>query len=395
MAEVAAHLVDRVLPKAAYRQWTLSVPYELRLPMAANPSVLSDVLRRFIQEVFTYKRRRARAHGVLDPKPGAISFVQRFGSILNLHPHFHTSIADGVFAQDEAGRARWVPLDGPIKQDIEHLAHRVSTVVRRYFEQEHACEMAGGAQDDGDLQTLAEAIKRPGLPAQGRSPAARVRDDAALVDGFSLHVGRAIKPDDRHALERMLRYGSRPAFAQSRLSLTASGKVCYRLKRPWHTGQTHITLAPVDFLRRLTSLIPPPRSHLTRFHGAFAPRAKIRRALFALVPGTEAECVEVSPSSTSTSTSTAPSSEEPEDQQDNRCAKRKRMKWATLFGRVFSVDVTRCADPLCGGKAKVIAWITNPDAIEKILVCLDLDSPPLVIAPARAPPQIEMSFSDL
>jgi len=175
MAEVAAHLVDRVLPKAAYRQWTLSVPHELRLPMAANPSVLSDVLRRFIQEVFTYKRRRARAHGVLDPKPGAITFVQRFGSILNLHPHFHTSIPDGVFAQDEAGRARWVPLDGPSKQDIEHLAHRVSIRVRRYFEQEHACEMAGGAQDDGDLQTLAEAIKRPGLPAQDRSPAARVR----------------------------------------------------------------------------------------------------------------------------------------------------------------------------------------------------------------------------
>jgi len=156
---------------------------------------------------------------------------------------------------------RWVPLDGPSKQDIEHLAHRVSIRVRRYFEQEHACEMAGGAPDEnGDLQTLAEAIKRPGLPAQDRSPAARVRDDAALVDGFSLHVGRAINPDDRVAIERMLRYGSRPAFAQSRLSLTESGKVCYRLKRPWHTGQTHITLSPTDFLRRLTSLIPPPRS---------------------------------------------------------------------------------------------------------------------------------------
>jgi len=71
------------------------------------------------------------------------------------------------------------------------------------------------------------------------------------------------------------------------------------------------------------------------------------------------------------------------------------MTWAKLFARVFSVDVTRCTDPLCGGKARVIAWITKPDAIEKILVCLDLDSPPLVIAPARDPPQIEMSFSDL
>jgi len=36
MAEVAAHLVDRVLPKAAYRQWTLSVPHERGLPMLAE-----------------------------------------------------------------------------------------------------------------------------------------------------------------------------------------------------------------------------------------------------------------------------------------------------------------------------------------------------------------------
>ncbi len=87
MAEVAAHLVDRVLPGARYRQWTVSVPYEYRLPMAADPSVLSDVLRRCIAEVFTWKRRQARLQGVIDPKPAAITLTQRFGSVLNLNVH--------------------------------------------------------------------------------------------------------------------------------------------------------------------------------------------------------------------------------------------------------------------------------------------------------------------
>jgi hypothetical protein len=29
-------------------------------------------------------------------------------------------------------------------------------------------------------------------------------------------------------------------------------------------------LDPLDFIARLAALVPPPRVHLTRFHGAFA-----------------------------------------------------------------------------------------------------------------------------
>ena len=36
----------------------------------------------------------------------------------------------------------------------------------------------------------------------------------------------------------MLRYAARPAFAQKRLTLLPSGKICYRLRRPYYTGQT-------------------------------------------------------------------------------------------------------------------------------------------------------------
>jgi len=32
---------------------------------------------------------------------GAISFIQRFGTTLNLHPHFHLVVADGVFEPED------------------------------------------------------------------------------------------------------------------------------------------------------------------------------------------------------------------------------------------------------------------------------------------------------
>ena len=38
MADTAAHLVDRVLPRAPYRQWVFTVPKPLRLRLAREPA---------------------------------------------------------------------------------------------------------------------------------------------------------------------------------------------------------------------------------------------------------------------------------------------------------------------------------------------------------------------
>ena len=46
MAATAATLVDEVLPVARYRQWTLSVPWQLRLLLATRPALVSWVLGR-------------------------------------------------------------------------------------------------------------------------------------------------------------------------------------------------------------------------------------------------------------------------------------------------------------------------------------------------------------
>ena len=98
---------------------------------------------------------------------------------------------------------------------------------------------------------------------------------AAKAGGFSLHAGLDIQPHQREKLERLCRDVSRPPIAVERLALTSTGQVRDQLKTPYRDGTTHIVLDPLDLMARLAALVPPPRMHLTRFHGVFAPHSKL------------------------------------------------------------------------------------------------------------------------
>jgi hypothetical protein len=52
--------------------------------------------------------------------------------------------------------------------------------------------------------------------------------------------------------------------------------VRYALKTPSRDGTTHVVLEPLDFIARLAATAPPPRRHLTRFYGVFAPHSSLR-----------------------------------------------------------------------------------------------------------------------
>jgi hypothetical protein len=98
-------------------------------------------------------------------------------------------------------------------------------------------------------------------------------------DGYNVEAGRRIRAGDRAGLERICRYIVRPPFCQERLRLLDDGRVVYKFRRSWPDGSTHLVLDPVEFLGKLAALIPPPRSHLLRYHGVLAPNAKWRRAV--------------------------------------------------------------------------------------------------------------------
>ena len=136
MAETAAHLVDYVFPMVPVRQWVLSIPFALRYRLAYDSGLLSDVLNVFIRVVFGELRRRARELlGLKLSQCGAVTFVQRCGDALNLAPHFHSLVIQGVYAADENGQPEFHELPPPEDADVVRVAalvaQRVESLLKR------------------------------------------------------------------------------------------------------------------------------------------------------------------------------------------------------------------------------------------------------------------------
>ena len=198
------------------------------------------------------------------------------------------------------------------------------------------------------------------------------------------------------SLEHLLRYSARPPFALERLSVIrgpADRITQVRYVLPRHKAASWVgpgrgrkstrpganslvELSPFEFLDRLADLVPPPRKHRHRYHGVFAPNHKLRRAVTALAignigkrgdgHGTEGCCdanhATLKPRSHDTS----------------------RIAWAKLMARVGEEFPLEC--PACGGDIRLIAFITEPGPIRKILTHLGEPLEPPPIAAARGPP---------
>jgi hypothetical protein len=93
----AAHLADHTIPDVPVRQYVLSVPFELRLLLAQRADVFTALTHIFIHQVFRWQRERAREAGLKHVQCGAVAAHHRAGSSMNLNPHVHAVLPDGVF----------------------------------------------------------------------------------------------------------------------------------------------------------------------------------------------------------------------------------------------------------------------------------------------------------
>ena len=62
----------------------------------------------------------------------------------------------------------------------------------------------------------------------------------------------------------------------------------------------------------------------------------------------------------------------------------RRLPWSELLRRVFKFDVLSCG---CGGRRRVLAFISEPKVVGAILASLHLPGEVPKVWPARAPPQ--------
>jgi hypothetical protein len=428
MADTAAHLVDRVLPIANYRQWVLSLPIKVRYLIARDPHLLTNVLRIFTRCIFSWYRKQARRKGVTDGKPGAVTFIQKFGGYLNSNTHFHSVIPSGVFTLNHNHQLKFHRIASPKDQDIveitKRVARRVSKLVQDYLND-------GPNADDPNAheQAIAEAIQVnfPFVePTEVPRSSIRSRQCAA-VDGYSIHANSSISEQNRESLERLCRYGARPPFAMDRLELLDDGRVRYRLKKPWLDGSTHLVLDPIMFMKRLASFIPLPYKNLTRYHGVFASRSKLRPYLVSLLPqdvlvqqvqspadAATAEPVRTpsgcgAPQGQMNTTEAPPRTPEPDsspcslepsasaalskEDRPPKTVRPRRLMWAELLRRTFHFDITVCQK--CQGLLILIAFITDPEVVYRILSHLNLPTQMPAVEPARQQEQLLFDFDDV
>jgi len=221
MAATAARLSDEILPAVAVRQWVLSLPIEIRYRLAYDGRLISAFLALFLRVVQAWYRQQARAQGYTDARCGSVTFVQRFGSALNLHPHFHVLMLDGVYVSSAEGVApEFVPApplgDGNVQRIVEITASRLVRLLQQRVildstEEDALAEEApllsalSSASIQGQLATGPRAGRRVRRLLSDPTAGQRSGQLCFSARGFSLHAATRIGAEDRSGLERLCR----------------------------------------------------------------------------------------------------------------------------------------------------------------------------------------------
>ena len=159
--------------------------------------------------------------------------------------------------------------------------------------------------------------------------------------GFNVHS--RVRARTKSEAERVGKYMVRPVLALDRLSLLeAEGKVGYR---HGPAGAELETMDYLEFIARVVSHIPDKGQVMVRYYGLYANdhRGKVRKA--SRVPVVLGMIEEEPPAILSKG-------------------------WAEMIRKVYEVDPLVC--PRCGGRMKVVAFLTEPAVVDRIIRHLEL-----------------------
>ena len=328
-AALAAFLREEVLAEVGHAQWVFSIPKMLRPYFLYHRPLLGRLCRAAYETAREMIGAALPAEAALTP--GMIAVVQTFGDDLSWHPHVHALVTRGGW--DRVGE--WTPVP--------------------YVDGEAAA-------------VLFRAKVFAFLRAWGLLHPERAR---LLLSwrhsGFSVHTSVTVAQSDRDGLERLARYLLRPPVSLERLKVDEVAEaIAYAARvRPGHGPRAGA--APVDageFVARVVMHIPEPRLHVIRYYGAYSSVIRARRRR------------EAASDDAVTSRPATPAAELPADPE----LRALRRRWAALIRRIYEVDPLVC--PRCGGAMRIIAFITEPRVVRKILRHLEAQS-----VDPRAPPR--------
>ena len=213
-----------------------------------------------------------------DAETGVVTFIQRFGSALNLNIHLHMRVPDGAWRFVNS-KAHFERASAPTDANIERLVARLIRRITRCLVRAGVLVLEGEQPyldvdtDPGDaLAGLAAAAvryriavgplagqrtMRLGVPTPSESLAPTPGALTASHDGFSLNAAVACGVGEPDKLERLCRYMARGPIAQERLSVDGDGLVVLELKRPVlgaaHEGVVSLRCKLIPGLRALNA----------------------------------------------------------------------------------------------------------------------------------------------
>jgi len=175
--------------------------------------------------------------------------------------------------------------------------------------------------------------------------------------GFNVHS--RVRARTKTEAERVGKYMIRPLLSLERLSLDEKqAKVCYRYGKDAEEVERMDSL---EFIARVTSHIPDKGQVTVRYYGLYANayRGKVKKASLAVSPLRIVE-------------------------EELRPVPSKG--WATMIRKVYEVDPMLC--PRCGGRMKVVAFLTEHAVVDRIIDHLKLTFV------AERPPPAQLDFQE-
>jgi hypothetical protein len=203
MVKTAMHLEQNVLPRVPQRQWVISFPKRIRCFLHHDSKRLRAVLRICMRAVEA-KVRSCCPAAPRGARVGAVLFSHLFGSSLNVHPHGHFQVTDGVFALDDQGGLTFYQAT---ELDEQALAALTDTIRKRVLRHLVRCDCL-----DADDATDMLSWDHHG--------------------GFSVDASVRIDQHDRAGIQRLSRYCARHPFAKGRLQRAGEQTVVYQFPKP-------------------------------------------------------------------------------------------------------------------------------------------------------------------
>ena len=315
-AAFAAFLSDEVLEDVPHSMWVFTIPKMLRVYFLHHRELLGELSRCAYETI--RELMNAAAFEEEGFRPAMVSVVQTFGEAARFHPHVHALVSRGGWN----AHGQWLPLP--------YLDHRMAEELFRH--------------------RVLRLLLSEGLLSEER-----IRLLLSWQrSGFSIDDSVRIPAGEKTSLEKVARYMLRSPVSLSRLQWTkASAHVLYAPKTS-HDDPSQLfpqleKIDALEFLARVITQIPEPRRHLLFYYGHYANVVRGRRKISQL-----SDQVVSSPN------------QRQEDEPTLSPARKQalRRRWADLIRRVFELDQLLCP---CGGQLRVIAFITEPRVIRKIL----------------------------